>query len=92
MEDISEIICKDSGSELVLLSALVAMSIGHNLSAYEQNLFGNFLQAIGENLCIMSIRKARCKTEIKKLTDEEKENDINLKITNDVLRDDSIKK
>lgn len=86
MEDINDIICKDAGSELVLLAALVSLSIGHNLSSFEQNLFGNFLQVIGENLCVMSIRKARCKTELKKLTDEEMDTEIDLNITNDILR------
>lgn len=64
MDDISDIICKDAGSELVLLGALVALSIGHNLSSYEQNLFGTFLQVIGENLSIMSIRKEKCKNDL----------------------------
>ena len=86
MENISDIICQDAGSELVLLAALVAMSMGHNLDAYEQNLFGNFLQAVGENLCIMSIRKAKCKTDLKNLTNVEKENETNTNITNDVVR------
>ena len=86
MGDLSDIFCKDAGTELVLLGALVAMSIGHNLDAYEQNLFGNFLQAVGENLCIMSIRKAKCKTDFKNLTYDEKENETNTNITNDVVR------
>ena len=86
MEDLSDIFCKDAGTELVLLGALVAMSISHNLDAYEQNLFGNFLQAVGENLCIMSIRKAKCKTDFKNLTYDEKENETNTNITNDVVR------
>lgn len=86
MEDLSDIFCKDAGTELVLLGALVAMSIGHNLDAYEQNLFGNFLQAVGENLCIMSIRKAKCKTDLKDLTYDQKENETNTNITNDVVR------
>lgn len=64
MDDISDFICQDAGSELVLLGALVALSIGHNLSSYEQNLFGTFLQVIGENLSVMSIRKEKCKTDL----------------------------
>ena len=86
MDNIDEIICKDSGSELVLLAALVAMSIGHNLTPYEQNLFGSFIEVVGENLCLMSIRKAKCMTNLKNLTIEEKENEINTNITNDVVR------
>lgn len=86
MDDIDNILCQDAGCELVLLSALVAMSIGHNLNSYEQNLFGNFLQAIGENLCIMSIRKAKCKSDIQNLTENEKEFIINTNITNEDLR------
>ena len=86
MDNIDEIICKDSGSELVLLAALVAMSIGHNLTPYEQNLFGSFIEVVGENLCLMSIRKAKCMTNFKNITIEEKENEINTNITNDVVR------
>jgi len=86
MDNIDEIICKDSGSELVLLAALVAMSIGHNLTPYEQNLFGSFIEVVGENLCLMSIRKAKCMTNLKNISLIEKEIDINNNITNDVVR------
>lgn len=86
-EELADIICQDAGSELVLLAALVSLSIGHNLSAYEQNLFGNFLQVIGENLCMMSIRKSKCKTELERSTNT-KYNDstIHYHISNDTQR------
>lgn len=84
MENIEDIICQDAGSEIVLLSSLVAMTLGHNLSAYEQNLFGNLLQSIGQNLCILSIKKAKCKSEIN--TQLNDENEINTDITNEYLR------
>ena len=86
MEDLSDIICRDAGSEFVLLAALVALSIGHNLSPYEQNLFGGFLEVVGENLTLMSIRKAKCKINLTNSTNEDKENQINYDIVNDIIR------
>ena len=85
MENLSELICKDAGTEFILLATLVAMSLGHNLTPYEQNLFGNFLQAVGQNLATMSIIKAKCITDFKNITDTEKENEININITNDII-------
>ena len=86
MDNIDNIICKDVGSEFVLLAALGAISIGHNLSPYEQNLFGSFIEVVGENLCLMSIRKAKCKINLKNLTNTEKEYEINYDIINDIIR------
>lgn len=83
---IYDILCQDSGSEYVILAALVSMSIGHNLTAYEQNLVGNFLQVVGQNLCVLSIKKSSCVTNLKDLTNSEKENSINNNITNNVSR------
>ncbi len=60
MDDTDSYICKDSGSELIILGALISLSIGHNLTAYEQNLFGNLLQVIGQNLSLLSIKKGNC--------------------------------
>lgn len=85
MDSIEEVLCQDAGSEIVLLSSLVAMTLGHNLSAYEQNLFGNLLQSIGQNLCILSIRKAKCKSELNTEL-ESSETEINENITNDEIR------
>ena len=85
MEDFSDIICKDSGTEFILLATLVSMTLGHNLTPYEQNLFGNFLQAIGQNLSTMSIIKAKCITDLKDISKIEKEVEINDNITNDTI-------
>ena len=85
MDNLSDIIGKDAGAEFILLATLVAMSLGHNLTPYEQNLFGNFLQAVGQNLATMSIIKSKCITDFKNITDIEKENEINSNITNDVI-------
>lgn len=60
MDDIISHLCKDSGSELVILGTLISLSIGHNLTPYEQDLFGNLLQIIGQNLSLLSIKKENC--------------------------------
>ena len=85
MENLNDIICKDAGTEFILLATLVAMSLGHNLTPYEQNLFGNFLQAVGQNLATMSIIKAKCITDLKNIADNEKEIEINTNITSDII-------
>lgn len=70
MDDIEVLLCQDSGMELVILEAIVSLSLGHNLTSYEQNLFGNFLQAIGQNLCLLSIRKGKCINDKKKCSED----------------------
>lgn len=83
MNDLSDIICQDTGSEIILLATLLAFSLGHNLTPYEQNLFGNFLQALGQNLATMSIVKAKCITDFKNISEIDKEIEVNTNITND---------
>lgn len=50
----NENFCYDSATELVILQMIISLSLAKNLNSYEQNLFGNFLQAIGENLCMIA--------------------------------------
>lgn len=92
-DELANIICQDSGSEIVLLEALVSITLAHNLTSYEQNLYGNFLQAVGQNLCIMSIKKAKCISELKEETQSTndytnyKKNSINPQISNEITRE-----
>ena len=77
-----ENICKNAGSEYVVLVTIISLTLGQGLSAYEQNLLGNFLQAVGQNLCIMSISKAKCKNDLEKVNYDT----INSNIANTSLR------
>ena len=71
LEEMIDLICKDKGVELVLLEAMLSITIAHNMSAYEQNLLGNFFQAIGQNLCVLSIKKSKCQSNLKNTNDYE---------------------
>lgn len=76
MDDLEAILCQDSGSEFIILSTMISLSIAHNLTPYEQNLFGNFLIAIGQNLSLISIRKDKCISEIKKCNENNSQSSI----------------
>ena len=47
-----------SGEALVLLSSAAAIQIARGMSAAELELLATFLQAVGENLSILALRRA----------------------------------
>ena len=54
--------CDNIGYNLVLLGALVAITLAKDLSLSEQDLLGNFLQVIAQNLLSMSSAVSDCET------------------------------
>ena len=54
--------CENIGNNLVLFGALVAITIAKDLSLSEQDLLGNLLQVIAQNLLSMSSAVSDCET------------------------------
>lgn len=54
--------CECIGQNLVLLGALVAISLAKDLTIPEQDLLGNFLQVIAQNLLSMASAVSDCKS------------------------------
>lgn len=65
LDDLAKIVCKNTGIELVVLQSIITISIARNLSSYEQNLFGNFLMSIGQNLSLIAVKKSQCESNVK---------------------------
>ena len=54
--------CDNIGNNLVILGALAAVTIAKDLSIEEQDLLGNLLQVIAQNLLSMSAAVNDCNT------------------------------
>lgn len=54
--------CDNIGNNLVLTGALIAITLAKDLSLAEQDLLGNFLQVIAQNLLSMSSAVSDCKS------------------------------
>lgn len=76
MDNLDALLCQDSGTEFLILSTMISLSLSHNLTSYEQNLFGNFLMSVGQNLILISIRKDKCISEIKKCNENNSQSSI----------------
>ncbi len=54
--------CENIGNNLVLFGALVAITLAKDLTLSEQDLLGNLLQVIAQNLLSMSAAVSDCET------------------------------
>lgn len=52
--------CNFAGMDLVLLSTLVSLTLAQDLTVNQLNILSTFLQAVGENLSIISTSKDIC--------------------------------
>ena len=55
-----ENVCDCTGNSIVLLSSAISIILAKDLNSDEQNLLGNFLQAVGQNLEIISSQTSYC--------------------------------
>lgn len=53
--------CQNIGNNIILFSALVAITLGNELTIAEQDLLGNYFILIGQNLCSMASASSDCK-------------------------------
>lgn len=54
--------CENIGNNIVLLGALIAITLAKDLTISEQDLLGNFLQVVAQNLLSMAATKNDCET------------------------------
>lgn len=54
--------CDTIGNNIVLLGALIAITLANDLTISEQDLLGNFLQVVAQNLLSMAAAKNDCET------------------------------
>lgn len=54
--------CDNIGNSLILLGALIAITLAKDLTISEQDLLGNFLQVIAQNLLSMAAAKNDCES------------------------------
>ena len=54
--------CPYSGPGLILYSAILAIAISQNMTNEEIDLFSNLLQAVGQNLGLISATSSICDT------------------------------
>lgn len=54
--------CENIGNNIVLLGALIAITLAKDLTVPEQDLLGNFLQVVAQNLLSMAAAESDCNT------------------------------
>lgn len=52
--------CACAGTDLILLAALVSIILAQDLDSLQQNILGNFIQAVGQNLTILAASRTHC--------------------------------
>lgn len=54
--------CENIENNIVLLGALIAITLSKDLTVPEQDLLGNFLQVVAQNLLSMAAAESDCNT------------------------------
>lgn len=57
--------CACAGTDLVLLAAMVSIILAQDLDSLQQNILGNFIQTVGQNLTVMAAARIHCNTIVK---------------------------
>ena len=79
-------ICENIGNNIVLLGALIAITLASDLTVLEQDLLGNFLQVIAQNLLSMAAATNDCNNIYSSINSTNNNNDSNDNILNtDIL-------